>query len=137
MLIILDLWLTIRNPFFDREKRIKYYWAVVFGLVVISAIPLIDLNAILQLPDGTDSQIKHKSEATISFVTMFFYCSLINYVFVVLFFLLVVIQISRKGQSAELRRKVCIRYILYFLILFIWVFCQIEIISSTSYIIYA
>jgi hypothetical protein len=90
-MVIIDLWLTIRNPFFDREKRIKYYWGLVVGLVVISAIPLKDLNAILQLPEGTDSQIKHKSKATISFVTMFFYCSLINYVFVVLFFLLVVI----------------------------------------------
>jgi hypothetical protein len=67
MVIFLDLWLTIRNPFFDREKRLKYYWALVVGLLLIYVIALKDLLVILHSPDGSDSEKQHKSEATESF----------------------------------------------------------------------
>ena len=56
MVIFLDLWLTIRNPFFDREKRLKYYWALILTLFVIYAVPLKELKAILDQPDGTAAE---------------------------------------------------------------------------------
>ena len=27
MIVFIDLWLTVRNPFYDRAKRVKFYWA--------------------------------------------------------------------------------------------------------------
>jgi hypothetical protein len=56
MVIFLDLWLTIRNPFFDREKRLKYYWALIPTLFVIYAVPLKELIAILNEPNDTDAE---------------------------------------------------------------------------------
>jgi hypothetical protein len=56
MVIFLDLWLTIKNPFFDREKRLKYYWALTVAMIFIYAISLKDLLAIMKLPDRTDSE---------------------------------------------------------------------------------
>ena len=39
MIIFFDLWLTVRNPFYDREKRVKYYWAILsVQLVIVSFV---------------------------------------------------------------------------------------------------
>ena len=43
-IVFFDLWLTVRNPFYDREKRVKYYWAflIVQSVLAISWLIYID-----------------------------------------------------------------------------------------------
>jgi hypothetical protein len=54
--IFVDIWLTIKNPFFDREQRVKYYWALIFVMLAIYANPLKELLAVMNQPDDTDSE---------------------------------------------------------------------------------
>ena len=44
MIVFFDLWLTVRNPFYDRAKRVKFYWAflIVQSVFAISGLIFID-----------------------------------------------------------------------------------------------
>ena len=57
MIVFLDLWLTVRNPFFDRDKRVKYYWAYLIIQTILISAGLIYIDNFRKIEVKTKAEI--------------------------------------------------------------------------------
>ena len=49
MIVYLDLWLTVRNPFYERQKRVKYYWAYLFIQTIFVLLGLFYIDHVFRI----------------------------------------------------------------------------------------
>lgn len=121
MIVFFDLWLTVRNPFYAREKRVKYYWAflIIQTLLVVGAI--IYINHFYDLEIYSRAEVNKISDQNDFYLEMLGVIGNINYVLSFVSIFAVLIQISRPGTSKEMKSKVCRRYFSYLSLFLLWI----------------
>ena len=108
-LIFIDLYLTIRNPFYARQRRAKWYTlfflAILAAITVMTAISINSYGTSLNLYDQTRQK---------SFIAGLKVFTLVMTVCTCLPTVLVMIRLNKEGTSTDLREKVRKRHYLYF-----------------------
>jgi hypothetical protein len=108
--IFIDLYLTIKNPFFPRSKRCRWYATTTFLFCLVFTFILIE--SISEL--GTGTTLYGESQKEVNTVFKYFTVILVLITFVA--FILVLNRLVKKGTSADLRKKVCRRHVVNFLL---------------------
>jgi hypothetical protein len=108
--IFIDLYLTIKNPFFPRSKRCRWYATTT--IVVCLVFTTILIESISEL--GTGMTLYDKSQEGVINLFRCFTVILVLITFVA--FILVLNRLVKKGTSSDLRKKVCRRHVVNFLL---------------------
>ena len=111
-LIFVDLYLTLRNPFFPRKRRMFFYYlsaSIIFILVVF----FISMDLRSLQPDQLEGEMM-KGHNTAQMVMFGYTVTLILLTVIPTF--LVIRRLLRKGTSRQLKRKVVQRHLMFFLI---------------------
>ena len=108
-IIFIDLYLTLKNPFYPREKRVSRYNIFLLVVFIFSAINI--LYSIIS--QGTNLNLYDKSRQKISINLFVLYTSVL-FLFTVVPTLLVIFKLCRKGTSEKLRAKVIRRHLIFF-----------------------
>jgi hypothetical protein len=58
MIVFLDLWLTLRNPFYDRNKRVKFYWVYLLVQTIFLIFALIYNHNMLYIEVSSKNEIQ-------------------------------------------------------------------------------
>ena len=108
-IIFIDLYLTLKNPFYPREKRVSKYNIFLLVVFIFSAI-----NILYSIGNkGTNLNLYDKSRQTIA-ISIFGLYTLVLFLFTVVPTLLVIFKLCRKGTSKKLRAKVIRRHLIFF-----------------------
>lgn len=120
---MLDFYLAMRNPFYPRENRSKWYFLVIFAVL----IPLVIITQGIQTEFAEvymnigfinhDRLAQRKIEASPELLihVMRPYYALVNVltafsILSLIPFILVCIRLCRRGTSSALKRMVCCRF---------------------------
>lgn len=117
--LFVDLYLIIINPFFDRHKRARAYFAV----TAFCTITLSVFSGIYTRKYQTGIEVNDFGEGDNAQETIFISFFAIMGTVTIVSLLLSLKQLTRKGTSKQLRMQVLYRYLLYF-------FCYIDIFIS-------
>ena len=126
-IIFIDLYLTLRHPFYPRGKRNKFYILALL-LVFITCVALsarMDTNQKIN-----DYYIE--DNAALKYISMGFLAILT--LATILPFVLSIAYLFRRGTSTKLRKKVANRYIFYFFLYLIMVLCTVLDFTNGDYI---
>ena len=110
-LIFLDLYFTLRNPFYPRAKRVSVYYiflafVVVFTILNIAILNLYGANEIKLLDDEASPNLQ---------VDIFHYpLTFVLSAMTIISYILVMIRLMKKGTSYKLRKTVVRRYTFLF-----------------------
>ena len=108
-IIFMDLYLTLKNPFYPREKRVAKYNIFLMVVFLFSAI-----NIIYSIvAEGTNLNLYDSSRQSTAIIIFIFYTSVL-FLFTVVPTLLVTFKLCRKGTSKKLRVKVIRRHMIFF-----------------------
>ena len=110
-LLFIDLFLTMRNPFYQRSKRIPKYYALAFLLIAIINCTI--YLTFVEPKDGDIFSFHEKGQGT-KFLELIKNASFILIFAPILSTILVVSRLMSKGTSKDLKRKICIRHLVYF-----------------------
>lgn len=116
-LLFIDLYLTIRNPFYQRSKRIPLY--CIFILVVETIITVLIIHTLGNVETvygRIPEQMKQLSYLTLK-------TNLCLMIFPIISTMLVVYRLMTKGTSKDLKLKICKRHLMYFIFFFI---CSVD-----------
>ena len=111
-LIFVDLYLTLRNPFFPRKRRMFFYYlsaSIIFTLILF----FISMDLRSLQPDQLEGEMM-KGHNTAQMVMFGYTVTLILFTVIPTF--LVIRRLLRKGTSRQLKRKVVQRHLFFFLI---------------------
>ena len=111
-LVFIDLSWTLQNPFYPREKRSPLF----FGIAFASAF----LNVVLQLTHyasfrGDIVELDFRSLETDDF-NFYYYVNIMILVYVFICFFKVSIRLAQPGTSRQLRNRVIMRHVSFYLI---------------------
>lgn len=117
-MIFIDLWLSLRNPFYPRRKRRKYYNLATITLLIYVFIILITNERKL----GTTLNLYDFKNDDESFVLGYqgFFIFLIVLVWLPMIRIMMIL--CRKGTSKDLRHKVFKYQVIYFLLYILTIF---------------
>ena len=104
MVLLIDLYLIIRNPFYPREKRMIKYYITFFIGIVCSLI----LATIERKENFTDSFVKGYDRIREVYWPI---AAILDVI--VLFIILIKMNISLRGVNKEFTRKVFVYYFVY------------------------
>jgi len=121
MIVFLDLWLTVRNPFYAREKRVKYYWAYLIIQTLLLVGALIYINHLGDIETYSEAGVEAIGYQIDFSLDMLGVIGNFNYVLAFVSIFAVLIQISRPGTSGEMKSKVCRRYFSYLGLFLLWI----------------
>lgn len=109
-MIYIDLWLTLRNPFYPRRKRNKYYNTAIFAILTYITVILVSN----QRTKGTTLDLYDFKNDDEFFV--FGYKSFFVFLLLLVFLpmIRIIVILCRKGTSKDLRYKVLKYQIVYF-----------------------
>ena len=115
--IMIDLFLILRNPFYPRKKRNRWY--VLFGFIVFLFIGFITCYMIL-FKRNTIKLFDYDDQIHYIFILQA-YIFIIIIIFTIIPQVLVILRLCSEGTSQDLRKLIMHRYILYtlFYILFV------------------
>ena len=118
-LVFIDLFLTIRNPFYPRKRRMTSYSFIVIA-VIVSTIAWV-LWSYNTLGD--------KDEWIFNFLKLLEYIQRYQSIFALILSLAIIVptglvmyRLSWRGTSMELKNKVCRRQLIYFFLFLIYLF---------------
>ena len=121
-IVFIDLYLTIRNPFYRRTKRYPLYLSILFMVMSVTTATLVY---------GT---IKYGATVTIyeekledDVLWMYRCFEILVFCLSMIPAALVIYRLSQKGTSKDLKNKVCKRHLVYFffyLVIFIDLFLE-------------
>jgi len=120
-IIFIDLYLTLKNPFYPREKRVSRYNLFLLVVFIFSAINII--YSIVTA--GTNLNLYDKTRQSTSIVLFVLFTSVL-YLFTVVPTLLVIFKLCRKGTSKKLRAKVIRRHLIFFSIYILSILAVLE-----------
>lgn len=108
-IIFIDLYLTLKNPFYPREKRVFSY--KIFLLVVFLFSGTNILYSIIY--EGTNLNLYDKDRQSGAIFYFILYTSILTS-FTIVPTILVIFKLCRKGTSKDLRAMVIRRHIIFF-----------------------
>ena len=103
-IVMIDLYLTLNNPFYPRKKRVKKFWVVI---IVYMAVPFYLVHRLTKPPPTEERMIIDDIFMWFTSVTLFMILAVIG---------LVINRLRKKGTSKALRLKVIRTYILYMIV---------------------
>ena len=107
-LIFLDLYLTIRNPFYPRSRRNRLYKMISINIMMVSVSTLIYSF----FGEGTSVDLYSSLQSGVNNLYSLYTCMLI--LMTIIPTTLVICRLMRKGTSRKLKTKICIRHLIYF-----------------------
>jgi hypothetical protein len=120
MIVYLDLWLTVRNPFYERQKRVKYYWAYLFIQTIFVLLGLFYIDHVFRIKIKTVEDAEVIDSDNNNNLVIMGLASTIYFAVALVSIIAVIFKISRPGTSRDLKAKVCKRYFFYMLFFLIW-----------------
>ena len=117
-LLFMDLFLTIRNPFYQRSKRIPLYCIFIFIVeAILTGLIIMTINDVDIVYGRIPEQMEAMEKLTL---TTNFYLM----IFPIVSTMLVVYRLMTNGTSKDLKQKICKRHLMYFVFFFIGVVAQ-------------
>ena len=115
-MIFLDLYFTLKNPFYPRVKRVSVYYIFLAFVVVFTSLNIVILNFYganeIKLIDETDEMEPQHLQIDI----LYYPLTLILSIMTITSYLLVMIRLLKKGTSKKLRSTVVRRYTFLFVL---------------------
>jgi hypothetical protein len=108
-LVYLDLYLTLKNPFYERKARIKWYWLTTVIMLMLQAYLIIINSEVITL----DYDIAHNYVGQLPIWKELEVLFGMSWGIALISILLVIIHLSKKGTSNDLRIKVLKRHFIY------------------------
>lgn len=100
-IVFIDLYLTLKHPFYPRESRAKYYWASGFVIIFLFMISY-------NIFDPKGPGFNYKQRWIYEYIGLFLTLSTILVTF------LIVSRLRIEGTSRDLKSKVLKRHLAYF-----------------------
>ena len=120
-LILIDLYLSITNPFKNRNKRIKWYFVGAFVMMVLGIVILGCLSrGFRSLQDILSEFFFYQNSDENYGIVIFILTSIVFCTLTLVFGILLCCSLKRKGTSTELKNLVFKRHILYFIGYFVY-----------------
>jgi uncharacterized membrane protein YhaH (DUF805 family) len=115
-LIFLDLYFTLKNPFYPRIKRVTFYYVFLAFVIVFTSFNI----AILNWYGANDIKLIDDETTTHLHMDIFYYpLTIILSIMTIISYVLVMKRLLKKGTSHKLRKTVVRRYTLLFFLYFI------------------
>ena len=111
-LIFLDLDLTIRNPFYPRIKRVKYFVMIV--LFVLGFVSYTFVKGYSSFGSVNFNLFEWTKEKEVIRELRYFVCALL--LLTIIPFIRVMLRLCNKGTSKDLRQKVLKRHLTHFIL---------------------
>ena len=108
-LVFIDLYLTMKNPFFQREKRKKWF----FLIALISMITLLTYDIIHYISYSGSIIALVFNQMTEDNSPYEYYARIFVVIYVIYCFFKVVIMLMRQGTSRNLKIKIVWRHLIY------------------------
>ena len=115
-MIFLDLYFTLKNPFYPRKNRVNFYYILLLGVIVFTSLNIMILgyygaNEIKLIDDETVLNLQ---------IDIFYYpLTIILSVMTIISYGLVMNRLLKKGTSLKLRTTVVRRYTFLFFLFII------------------
>ena len=115
VIIFLDLSLSLRNPFYPRENRLKYYYGIMVFYIFVSCIYVYD--------GSINRYIIHQENPFKNSLFNFYHIiwrfkTIACYLLIFVLFIDAVLHLIKLNTSHDLRRLVFFQYALYWLMYF-------------------
>jgi hypothetical protein len=113
-LMYIDLYLTLRNPFYPRSRRAKKYFFILFIMLVLSL-------SVSSYTYSTQTFTLLVYDNNLYPLSLFMRVTIISFLISTVYVIPMIIwRLCQPGTSRSLRNKVIQRYLVYLLIFLLW-----------------